>query len=292
MEQMHSIADSRSVTLLLHCGLRVGLAAELTHFVQAHGGRIVYHDHYVDSEINRYYTRLQWDLANFTVADGEIDDHLTTLAGGEDSHWSLSFSYRPQRMAVFVSKEPWCLYDILARTYSGEWPVEIPVIIANHPDLKSLADRFGIPFLVMPMTANNKAEIEEAQLALLAEHRIELVVLAKYMQIVSERFVRAYENRIINIHHAFLPAFPGARPYHSAHARGVKMVGATAHYVTAELDAGPIIEQDVMRVSHRDTVEDLVRSGRDIEKIVLSRAIWNHLQDKIIVHHGRTIVFH
>jgi formyltetrahydrofolate deformylase len=292
MEQMHSIADSRSVTLLLHCGLRVGLAAELTHFVQAHGGRIVYHDQYVDSEINRYYTRLQWDLANFTVADGEIDDHLTTLAGGEDSHWSLSFSYRPQRMAVFVSKEPWCLYDILARTYSGEWPVEIPVIIANHSDLKSLADRFGIPFLIMPMTANIKAEIEEAQLALLAEHRIDLVVLAKYMQIVSERFVRAYESRIINIHHAFLPAFPGARPYHSAYARGVKMVGATAHYVTEELDAGPIIEQDVMRVSHRDTVQDLVRSGRDIEKIVLSRAIRNHLQDKIIVHNGRTIVFH
>ena len=171
MEQMRSIADSRSATLLLHCDLRVGLAAELTRFVQAHGGRIVYHDHYVDSEINRYYTRLQWDLANFTVADGEISDHLTTLAGSDDARWSLSFSDRPRRMAVFVSKEPWCLYDILARTYSGEWPVEIPVIVANHPDLKSVADRFGIPFRVMPMTADNKAEIEEAQLALLAEHR-------------------------------------------------------------------------------------------------------------------------
>ena len=292
MEQMLNIADSRSVTLLLHCDLRVGLAADLTRFVQTNGGRIVYHDHYVDNEINRYYTRLQWDLANFTVADDKIDDHLATLAGDGDAHWSLSFSDRPRRMAVFVSKEPWCLYDILARSYSGEWPVEIPVIVANHPDLKSVADRFGIAFRVMPMTADSKAEIEAAQLALLAEHRIDLVVLAKYMQIVSGRFVHAYENRIINIHHAFLPAFPGARPYHSARARGVKIVGATAHYVTADLDAGPIIEQDVMRVSHRDTVQDLVRSGRDIEKIVLSRAIWNHLQNKIIVHNGRTIVFH
>jgi hypothetical protein len=160
--------------------------------VQALGGRIVYHDHYVDNEINRYYTRLQWDLANFTIADGEISDHLTTLAGGRDAHWSLSFSDRPWRMAVFVSKEPWCLYDILARTYSGEWPVEIPVIVANHPDLKSVADRFGIAFHLMSMTADNKAAIEEAQLALLADHRIDLVVLAKYMQIVSARFVRAY----------------------------------------------------------------------------------------------------
>jgi formyltetrahydrofolate deformylase len=292
MEQTQNIADGRSVTLLLHCALRVGLAADLTRFVQANGGRIVYHDHYVDNAISQYYTRLQWDLADFSVADADIGDHVTALAGDGDAEWSLSFSDRPRRMAVFVSKEPWCLYDILARTYSGEWPVEIPVIIANHADLKPVADKFGIEFRVMPMTADDKAEVEEAQLALLAEHRIDLVVLAKYMQIISGRFVQAYESRIINIHHAFLPAFPGARPYHSARARGVKIVGATAHYVTEVLDTGPIIEQDVMRVSHRDTVEELVRSGRDLEKIVLSRAIWNHLQDKIMVHHGRTIVFH
>ena len=292
MEQMRDMANSRSATLLLHCALRAGLAADLTRFVQANGGRIVYHDHYVDNEISRYYTRLQWELANFTVADNEIGNHLQPMVGGGDAYWSLSFSDRPRRMAAFVSREPWCLYDILARTYSGEWPVEIPVIVANHPDLQSVADRFGIPFRVMPMTNDNKAEVETAQLALLAEYKIDLVVLAKYMQIVSDRFIRAYENRIINIHHAFLPAFPGARPYHSARARGVKMIGATAHYVTEALDAGPIIEQDVMRVSHRDTVQDLIRLGRDIEKIVLSRAIWNHLQDKIIVHRGRTIVFH
>ncbi|HQR54966.1 MAG TPA: formyltetrahydrofolate deformylase [Burkholderiaceae bacterium] len=290
MEPLRSIADTRTATLLLHCELRAGLAADLTRFVQANGGRIVYHEQYVDNEIHRYYTRLQWELANFAVPDGEIGAHVEKLAGG--GHWSLRLSDCPQRMAVFVSKEPWCLYDILARSYSGEWPVEIPVIVANHPDLKPVADRFGIAFHVLPMTADNKTEVEQAQLALLAEHRIDLVVLAKYMQIVTERFVRAYESRIINIHHAFLPAFPGARPYHSAHARGVKMIGATAHYVTEALDAGPIIEQDVMRVTHRDTVQDLVRSGRDIEKIVLSRAIWSHLQNKIIVHNGRTIVFH
>lgn len=290
METLHSIADTRTATLLLHCELRAGLAADLTRFVQANGGRIVYHEQYVDNEIHRYYTRLQWELANFAVPDGEIGAHVESLAGG--GHWSLRLSDCPQRMAVFVSKEPWCLYDILARSYSGEWPVEIPVIVANHPDLKPVADRFGIAFHVLPMTADNKTEVEQAQLALLAEHRIDLVVLAKFMQIVTERFVRAYESRIINIHHAFLPAFPGARPYHSAHARGVKMIGATAHYVTEALDAGPIIEQDVMRVTHRDTVQDLVRSGRDIEKIVLSRAIWSHLQNKIIVHNGRTIVFH
>lgn len=292
MEQMGHIADSRTATLLLHCELRVGLAADLTRFVQSNGGRIVYHDHYVDNEINQYYTRLQWDLADFNVADSEIGGHVAALAGAGDAQWSLSFSDRPRRMAVFVSREPWCLYDILARTFSGEWPVEIPVIVANHPELKSVADRFGIAFHVMSMTADNKAETEEAQLALLAEHRVDLVVLAKYMQIVSERFVRAYENRIINIHHAFLPAFPGARPYHSARARGVKIIGATAHYVSETLDAGPIIEQDVMRVTHRDAVEDLIHCGRDIEKIVLSRAIWNHLQNKVIVHRGRTIVFH
>lgn len=292
MDQTCETVDGRTATLLLHCALRDGVAADLTRFVQTNGGRIVYHDHYVDNEIARYYTRLQWDLARFTVVDREIGDRVAPLAGGGDAQWTLSFSDRPMRMAVFVSREPWCLYDILARTYSGEWPVELPVIVANHPDLKPIADRFGIAFRVTPMTADNKAQVEDEHLALLAEHRIDLVVLAKYMQIVSQRFVRAYENRIINIHHAFLPAFPGARPYHSARARGVKIVGATAHYVTDALDAGPIIEQDVMRVSHRDTVQDLVRSGRDVEKIVLSRAIGHHLQNKIIVHRGRTIVFH
>jgi formyltetrahydrofolate deformylase len=285
-------SPGRTVTLLMHCPLRVGVAADLTQLVQSNGGQITYHDSYVDNEIRRYFTRLQWDLTAFTVAEGDIDERIRRLAGDDGAQWSLTFSDRPRRMAVFVSKEPWCLYDILARSYSGEWSVEIPVVVSNHPDLASVAERFGIAFRTIAMTPDNKAAAEDEQLAVLAEHRIDLVVLAKYMQVVPPRFVRAYENRIINIHHAFLPAFPGARPYHAARARGVKMIGATAHYVTEELDTGPIIEQDVMRVSHRHSVPELVRCGRDIEKIVLSRAIRLHLEDKIIVHQGRTIVFH
>lgn len=293
MEANQNALELRSVTLLLHCDLRAGVAADLTRFIQSSGGRIVYHDQYVDNEINHYYTRLEWDSAGFTIGDANLAERFRQLIGdGADTEYSLHFSDRIKRMAVFVSKDPWCLYDILARSQSGEWRVDIPVIVGNHPDLKSVADKFGIEFRLLPVTSENKSEVEDAQLALLASHSVDFIVLAKYMQIVSERFVRAYPNRIINIHHAFLPAFPGARPYHSARARGVKIIGATSHYVTEELDAGPIIEQDVMRVSHRHSVQELVRSGRDLEKIVLSRAIWRHLQHKIIVHKGRTIVFH
>lgn len=293
MEANQNAFEPRSATLLLHCDLRAGVAGDLTRFIQVNGGRIVYHDQYVDTEINHYYTRLEWDPAGFVVGDAALADRIRQLIGdGPDTEYSLHFSDRIKRMAVFVSKDPWCLYDILARSQSGEWRVDIPVIVGNHPDLKSVADKFGIEFRLLPVTSANKGEVEDAQLALLAKHSVDFIVLAKYMQIVSERFVRAYPNRIINIHHAFLPAFPGARPYHSARARGVKIIGATSHYVTEELDAGPIIEQDVMRVSHRHSVQELVRSGRDLEKIVLSRAIWRHLQHKIIVHRGRTIVFH
>jgi formyltetrahydrofolate deformylase len=286
-------SGARSITLLLHCDLRAGVAADLTRFIQSNGGRIVYHDQYVDNEINHYYTRLEWDPAGFVVGDADLADRIRQLIGdAPDTEYSLYFSDRIMRMAVFVSKDPWCLHDILARSSSGEWRADIPLIVSNHPDLKSVADKFGIEFRLLPVTSENKGEVEDAQLALLASHGIDFVVFAKYMQIVSGRFVRTYPNRIINIHHAFLPAFPGARPYHSARARGVKIIGATSHYVTEVLDAGPIIEQDVMRVSHRHTVQELVRSGRDLEKAVLSRAIWSHLQHKIIVHKGRAIVFH
>lgn len=292
MEISRNARELRTVTLLLHCDLRIGIGADLTRFVQANGGRIVAHEQYVDAEVNHYYTRLQWDLAGFALKDADIEDGVRPLIAGGECDWSLHFSDHVPRMAVFVSKDPWCLYDILARSRSGEWTVEIPVVVGNHPDLKPVADRFGIEFRVFPVTSENKGEVEDAQLALLASHRIDFIVLAKYMQIVSARFIEAYPDRIINIHHAFLPAFPGARPYHSARERGVKIIGATGHYVTEVLDAGPIIEQEVMRVSHRHTVQELVRSGRDLEKIVLSRAIWSHLQHKIIVHKGRTIVFH
>lgn len=284
--------DPRSVTLLLHCPLRLGLAASLTKFIYAHG-RLLYHDQYVDPENdNHYYTRLRWDVSSFGMTDEEIGDHLRELIGtGPETEWSLHYSDEVVRMAVFVSRDPWCLYDILARQQSGEWTVEIPLIVGNHPDLEPVARRFGIPFHAFAVTKENKTEVERAQLELLKTNRVDLVVLARYMQILTGEFVQAFPNRIINIHHAFLPAFPGARPYHSARERGVKMIGATSHYVTETLDAGPIIEQDVQRVSHRHSTRDLIRLGRDLEKVVLSRAIWSHLRRKIVVHRGRTVVF-
>ena len=284
--------EPRSVTLLLHCPLRPGLSAGLTQFVYTHAGRILYHEQYVDTESSHYFTRLEWDLSTFSMTDAEMAAQLRAFIGdASGTEWSLHYSDEIVRMAVFASKDPSCLYDVLARSHSGEWRVEVPVIVSNHPDLETAAARFGVEFRAFSMTKENKDGIEDEQLALLQSHRIDLVVLARYMQVLTGRFVREYPNRIINIHHAFLPAFPGARPYHSARARGVKMVGATSHYVTEVLDAGPIIEQDVLRVSHRHTVQDLVRLGRDIEKTVLSRAIWSHIQRRIIVHNGRTVVF-
>ncbi len=284
--------EHRSVALLLHCPLRLGMSAGLTQFIYTHGGIILYHDQYVDPESRHYYTRLEWDVSTFSMTDGEMAEQLRALIGdGSETEWSLHSSDEILRMAVFVSKDPSCLYDVLARSHSGEWRVEVPVIVANHPDLETAAARFGVEFRSFPITRENRSEIEEEQLALLRSHRVDFIVLARYMQVLTGQVVRAYPNRIINIHHAFLPAFPGARPYHSARQRGVKMIGATSHYVTEALDAGPIIEQDVLRVSHRHSVADLIRFGRDIEKTVLSRAIWSHIRRKIIVHNGRTVVF-
>jgi formyltetrahydrofolate deformylase len=290
--QRESEKVPRSVVLLLHCPLRLGLAASLTQFVYIHEGRILYHEQYVDPEIGHYYTRLEWDVSSFSVTDEEMAGLLRTLIGGEaETEWSLHSSDEVSRMAVFVSKDPWCLYDILARKSSGEWTVEVPVILANHADLEPVAKRFGVEFRAFAITKENRDEVEQEQLTLLQSLRTDFVVLARYMQILSGRFVQAYPGRIINIHHAFLPAFPGARPYHAARARGVKMIGATSHYVTETLDAGPIIDQDVLRVTHRHSIDDLIRFGRDLEKVVLSRAIGNHLRWKVIVHRGRTVVF-
>lgn len=284
--------EPRSQTLLLHCPLRAGIAASLTRFVYEHGGRILYHDQYVDPETQHYYTRLRWDVTGCTLPEADTAPRLAALIGdGPDTAWSLHSSEEVTRLAVFVSKDPSCLYDLLARTRSGEWRAEVALVVANHPDLEPVARTFGVPFRAFAVTKENKAEVEEAQLVLLKSARIDLVVLARYMQIVTGRFVEEYPSRIINIHHAFLPAFPGARPYHAARERGVKMVGATSHYVTETLDAGPIIEQDVRRVTHRQSVQDLIRLGRDLEKVVLARAVWSHIRRKIIVHKGRTVVF-
>jgi formyltetrahydrofolate deformylase len=282
----------RSIILLLHCPLHLGIAARLTEFVYSRGGRIVSHEQYVDAEINHYFTRLEWDVSGFSATDEETRQHLRSLIPNDpEAEWSIYDSNEVLRAAVFVSKDPSCLYDILARCNSGEWDLEVPVVVSNHRELEPVAARFGVDFHAFSLAGETKSEAEEDQLALLRNHRIDFVVLARYMQILSARFVQAYPHRIINIHHAFLPAFPGARPYHSARQRGVKIIGATSHYVTEELDTGPIIEQDVRRVSHRHSVEDLIRLGRDIEKVVLARAIWAHLRRNVIVYRGRAIVF-
>jgi len=286
------LPSGRSASLLLRCPLRLGLAAELTQLIYSTGGHIQYHDQTVDSETKHYYTCLKWDASGMSTSDAQMAERLAALIGSAaDTEWSIRYSDRPMRMAVFVSRDPWCLYDILARSQSGEWNVEVPLVVGNHADLEPIARQFGVEFRRFSIDCDNKGEVESRQLALLRERRIDFVVLARYMQILSGRFVTAFPSRIINIHHAFLPAFPGARPYHAARGRGVKMIGATSHYVTETLDAGPILEQDVLRVNHRHSVQDLVRLGRDLEKIVLSRAIWSHIQRKVIVHQGRTIVF-
>ena len=236
--------------------------------------------------------RVEWSLENFQIKNGDLREKFEAeVAERFNMTWKLRFSDEKLRMAVLVSKMPHCLYDILARTQAGEWNVEIPLIISNHPDLEHIAKAFGIDFHVFRNVKENKSAIEAKQLELLKNHEIDFVVLARYMQILTDNFVSHYPNKIINIHHSFLPAFAGAKPYHAAFERGVKIIGATSHYVTAELDEGPIIEQDIVRVSHNDSINDLVRKGRDLEKIVLSRAIRAHLNMDTLVYKNKTVVF-
>ena len=236
--------------------------------------------------------RIEWELSDFIIPDDKIGEYFDLLIAQKyEMKWQLHFSHELPRMAIFVSKMPHCLYDILSRWKSKEMEVDIPLIISNHRDLEPVAQQFGIDFYHFEINKHNKEEQEQAQLALLAEHNIEFIVLARYMQILTADFIEHYRNNIINIHHSFLPAFPGAKPYHSAFERGVKVIGATSHYVTADLDAGPIIAQDIIRVSHADSIDDLVRKGRDLEKVILSRSIWHHLQRQLLVFQNRTIVF-
>lgn len=278
--------------LLMHCPDQPGIIAVITEFINVNGGNIVYLDQYVDRKNGVFYMRVEWELDNFIIPKDKINEYFHTLyAKRYDLTYSLKFSDKPQRMAIFVSKMSHCLYDILARYVSGEWDVEIPLIISNHPDLKHVGEQFGIPFEVIPLNKDNKAEMEQREFELLDRYNIDLIVLARYMQVLSEDFISRYPHHIINIHHSFLPAFVGAKPYHAAYERGVKLIGATSHYVTPDLDAGPIIEQDIVRVTHRDTIEDMVKKGRDLEKIVLSRAVEKHIQRKILTYDNRTIVF-
>ena len=283
---------SKSAILLIHCPDQKGIVISITEFIFKNGGNILYLDQHVDTERQVFFMRIEWDLQDFVIADGKIGEYFETLVARRFSmNWQLHFSDEVPRMALLVSKQPHCFYDILARYEAGEWQVDIPLIISNHTDMQTAAGRLGIDYVHLPVTAENRREQELKQLELLQQYRIDFIVLARYMQILGNGFIDRYPDRIINIHHSFLPAFPGARPYHSAHERGVKIIGATSHYATAELDTGPIIEQDVVRVSHENSVEDMVRKGRDLEKMVLSRAIWHHLHHNILVYENRTVVF-
>ena len=278
--------------LLLHCPDKPGILAEVTDFITVNKGNIIYLDQYVDHVENIFFMRIEWELKDFLVPQEKIEDYFRTLyAQKYEMDFRLYFSDVKPRMAIFVSKLSHCLFDMLARYTAGEWNVEIPLIISNHPDLQHVAERFGIPFYLFPITKETKEEQERKEMELLAKHKITFIVLARYMQVISEQMINAYPNKIINIHHSFLPAFVGAKPYHAAFQRGVKIIGATSHYVTTELDAGPIIEQDVVRITHKDSIEDLVNKGKDVEKIVLSRAVQKHIERKVLAYKNKTVIF-
>lgn len=289
---MMTTATERTAILLMHCADQRGLVAAISEFIARNEGNIVYLDQHVDERRGIFFMRVEWELARFRVAAEAIDEAFDEVIGQRfGMHWTLSFSDEVPRIAIMVSRLPHCLYDLLSRWQSGEWRVEIPVLISNHEDLGDVAEQFGLPYHVLPITPENKAHQEQRLVELLRAQRVDLIVLARYMQILGPQLIANYPNRIINIHHSFLPAFPGARPYHSAHARGVKIIGATSHYATVELDAGPIIAQDVVHITHRDPVEELIRKGRDLEKLVLARAVWAHIQRKVLCYENRTVIF-
>ncbi|MCK4674800.1 MAG: formyltetrahydrofolate deformylase [Gammaproteobacteria bacterium] len=287
-----TVSTKKSAIILIHCPDKPGIVVTITDFIHNNGGNILYLDQHVDSERGVFFMRIEWNLENFAIQRNKIAEYFETLVGSRyQMTFQLHFSDTKLRMALFVSKMSHCFYDLLARYECGELNVEIPVIISNHTDLQHAAERLEIDFFCIPITKENKKQQEEKQKKLLQQYNIDFIVLARYMQVLSDDFVKDYPQQIINIHHSFLPAFPGSRPYHSAYERGVKIIGATSHYVTAELDAGPIIEQDVVQVSHKDSVEDMVRIGRDLEKIVLARAVRHHVHHDLLVYENRTVVF-
>ncbi len=293
MKTIKPLREKRNTAILLiHCPDKQGILATVTEFLNKNNGNIIYLDQHVDRQEKIFYMRVEWELDGFAIPTEKIAEYFETLiAHPLEMLWRLYFTSEVPQMALFVSKMPHCLFDILGRYTAGEWDVKIPLIISNHETLKPVAEQFGIDFHYFPVTNENKVEQEKKEIELLKKYNVDFVVLARYMQILSEDFVKQYPNKIINIHHSFLPAFAGAKPYHAAHKRGVKIIGATSHYVTSDLDAGPIIEQDVTRCSHVDTIQKLIRKGRDLEKIVLSQAVYKHLQRKILAYHNRTVIF-
>ncbi len=284
--------SSEQAVLLTHSPDRPGLLRAIIDFISRHGGNIYEMQHCMDMEDKVTFVRVKWEMEKFSIPKEEFSERFQEEVASEfDIKFDIFFTGRVLRMAVFVSKLPHCLSDIIYRLRVREWNVEVPLIISNHLNLKPVADRYGMDFYVFNDVENNKEGVEASQLELLKDYKVDFIVLARYMQILSENFVSHYRNRIINIHHSFLPAFPGARPYHNAYKRGVKIVGATSHYVTEDLDSGPIIEQDVIRVNYNDSIDDLVRKGEDLEKQVLSQAIWSHINREILIYKNRTIMF-
>jgi formyltetrahydrofolate deformylase len=280
----------QTATLLISCPDQRGLVAKFANFIYANCGNITHADQHTDFEAGLFLTRIEWQLKGFNLPKDVITPAFNAIAQPLNAKWELHFSDTLPRIAIWVSRQDHCLFDLIWRHRAKEFHAEIPLIMSNHPDLQPIVEQFGIDYHYLPITKENKQEQEAKQLELLHEYKIDLVVLAKYMQIVSADFIEKFP-QIINIHHSFLPAFIGANPYHRAFERGVKIIGATAHYATADLDAGPIIEQDVVRVSHRDEVNDLIRKGKDLERIVLARAVRLHLQNRVLVYGNRTVVF-
>ena len=280
-----------SAILLIHCPDRKGIVAGISGFLYAQGANILHADQHQDNDLGLFFMRIEWDLADFALDDAAFRQSFQPLADSFQMEWRLAYSKARPATAIFVSQHQHCLLDLLYRHAIGELRCRIPLIVGNHATARELAGFYGIPFHYVPVDAAHKAQAEEVQLALLEQHGIELIVLARYMQVLSPVFVARYPQRIVNVHHSFLPAFSGARPYHAAYHRGVKLIGATSHYVTEVLDEGPIIEQDVVRVSHRDQVGDLVQKGRDLERMVLSRAVRWHLEHRILHYAGKTVIF-
>jgi formyltetrahydrofolate deformylase len=281
---------SPTATLLISCPDQKGLVAKIANFIYSNGGNIIHADQHTDFAAGLFLTRIEWQLDGFNLPRELIGPAFNAIAQPLQAKWQLHFSDTVPRIAIWVSKQDHCLFDLIWRHRAKEFSAEIPLVISNHPDLKEVVEQFGIEYHCITINKDTKLEAEAKQLELLWHYKIDLVILAKYMQILNPDFITKFPN-IINIHHSFLPAFVGANPYHQAYERGVKIIGATAHYITSDLDAGPIIEQDVVRVSHRDDVADLIRKGKDLERMVLARAVRSHLQNRVLVYGNRTVVF-
>lgn len=280
-----------TATLLISCPDQKGLSAAIANFLYTYNANIVHSDQHQDNTDDLFLMRIEWDLSDFTLDMAAFTPAFQPIADRFHMTWSVALSERRQRVAIFVSKYDHCLVDLLHRHQSGELACDIPLVISNHEDCRAVTEFYGVPFHVVSVNKDNKVAAEAAQQVLLREHKVDLIVLARYMQVLSHDFTAQWPQRVINIHHSFLPAFDGAKPYHRAFARGVKLIGATSHYVTEILDDGPIIEQDVQRISHRENVEQLVLKGRDLEKVVLSRAVKWHLENRVLVYANKTVIF-